>query len=116
MDDAPFLCSVLLSQPGTEGTILKILGDAVATGKSKEVRRQFGEYIRYGVISIIERHSPELKRKREAISRLLNLAPRGSLRATLREVLQGVDVEIQDIKKEYEEDRMIRRLSLRNHG
>ena len=104
VNDALFLCSVLLSQPGTEGTILKILGDAIAAGKRDDLRRLFGGYIRYDVITFMGGHSPELERKKEAISRLLSFAPPGSLRAVLREALQGVDAEIQSVKMEYEED------------
>ncbi len=108
VDDARTLCSAFLSQPGTEETILKILGDAVAAGKRKDIGRLFGEYILYGVVSIIDGDSPELKRKREAISRLLSLAPPGNLRAALREVLHWVDAKIWAIKKDYEEDCVIR--------
>lgn len=104
VDDALFLCSILFSQPGTEGTILKILDDAIAAGKREDIRRLFGGYIRYDVITFMGDHSPDLERKKEAISRLLSLAPRGSLRAVLREALQGVDAEIQSVKMEYEED------------
>lgn len=108
VDDALFLCSVLFSQPRTEETTLKILGDAIAVGKRDDLKRLFGEYIWSGGISFIGDHSPVLERKKEAISRLLNLTPPGSLRAVLREALQGVDAEIQGIKKEYEEDLMER--------
>ena len=109
VDDALALCPAFLSQLGTEETVLKILGDAVAAGKRKDIGRLFREYIwQHGVISIEGSRSPDLEQKREVISRLLNLAPGGQLRAVLREVLKRVDAEIQAIAKEYEEDRVIR--------
>lgn len=106
--DALALCPAFLSQPGTEETVLKILGDAVAAGKRKDIGRLFREYIWYGGISIEGSRSPDLEQKREVISRLLNLAPGGQLRAVLREVLKRVYAEIQAIAKEYEEDCVIR--------
>ncbi len=106
--DALALCPAFLSQPGTEETVLKILGDAVAAGKRKDIGRLFREYIwQHGVISIEGSRSPDLEQKREVISRLLNLAPGGQLRAVLREVLKRVDAEIRTIKIEYEEDCVI---------
>ena len=108
VDDALALCPAFLSQPGTEETVLKILGDAVAAGKRKDIGRLFSEYIWHGGISIEGSRSPDLEQKREVISRLLNLAPGGQLRAVLREVLKRVDAEIRTIKIEYEEDCVIR--------
>ena len=73
-----------------------------------DIGRLFREYIwQHGVISIEGSRSPDLEQKREVISRLLNLAPGGQLRAVLREVLKRVDAEIRTIKIEYEEDCVI---------
>lgn len=95
--------------PGAEDAILRILNCAIDAGKRKDIKRLFADYIRDNVISIgADSPSPELEQKREVISRLLNLAPRGQQRAVLREVLQGIDAEIQSIKKGYEEDCVIR--------
>ena len=104
VDDALVLCSVILSQSGTEETTLKILADAVAADKDKEIKGLFSNFVWFGGISSKGGHSPELERKREVISRILNLAPQGRLRVTLREVLRRVDTMIQTIKKEHEED------------
>ncbi len=108
VDDALALTLVLLSQSGTESTIQKILDDAVAAGKRKDIERIFSKNTWHDVITIIEDRSPELEQKREFISRLLNLVPRGTLRATLREVLVGIDKEMISIEKNYGEDYMIR--------
>lgn len=104
VDDALALCPVFLSHPGTEETVLKILGDGVATGKRKDIKRLFREYVWHDGISILGGHSPDLEQKRKVISCLLDLAPRGILRAVLREVLQRFDAGIQIIKKGYDEE------------
>ena len=104
VDDALVLCSVILSQSGTEETTLKILAGAVAADKEKEIKGLFSNFVWFGGISSEGDHSPELERKREVISRILNLAPQGRLRVTLREVLRRVDAMIQTIRKEHEGD------------
>ena len=109
LDDALILCPVLLPLSGTEDTTLKILHCAIGAGKGKNVKRLFADYIRGGVTSIdAGGHSPELEQKREVIARLLSLAPRGQQRVVLRDVLQWIDAEILDAKRDYEEDSVTR--------
>lgn len=105
VDDALVLCSVLLPLPGAEDTLMTVLNCAIGAGKRKEIQKLFADYIREGVISIgAGGHSPELEQKRGVIARLLSLAPRGHQQAVLRDVLQRIDAEILDAKREYEED------------